>query len=273
MRLKRKILKNKAIFTLLELMFAMGIFSLIMAVLFRFIDIAQKAWTDSSNRSMVYENARLAFDLIARDLQSSYYSEDAIPFWHKADTGASWNENRNESLSFISTTNTPPYDNCDSKFYEVKYQLYYATSHTDSNEGWLMRSVTGDHIDPADGGGANSKWNYLENFNVSYGTASSAFTGDDASSDSYSGVIPYVVDLSFVCLRRDGTEITADATGINSTDFPSSVIASITLMDRFSFKKWQALDAAGAANKDIFKADNSSTFRKTFFLGEKGQND
>ena len=268
---KRK--TNKSAFTLLELLFAMAIFLMIMAVLFKFIDLAQKAWTDSSKRNMVYENARLAFDLIARDLQSSYYSEDTIPFWHKAATGASWNENRNESIAFISTTSTPPYDNCDSKFYEVKYQLYYATSHSDKNEGWLMRSVTGDHVDPADGGGANSKWNYLENFNVSYDNSASTFTGDDTSSDSYSGVIPYVTNLTFICLRNDGTEITADTTGIKVTDFPSSVIVAITLMDRFSYKKWQVLDAASAPNKDIFKEDNSSTFRKTFFLGEKGQND
>jgi len=269
--IKNKI--NKKVFTLFELMVAMAIFSMMMAILFKFIDVAQKAWTDSSNRSMVYENARLAFDLIARDLQSSYYSQDKIPFWHKAATDSSWGANRNESLAFISTTNTPPYDNCDSSFYEIKYQLYYADNHNDSSEGWLMRSVTGDHLDPAVGGGENSKWNYLENFTVSYDTSSSAFTGDDTSSESYSGVIPYVTNLSFLCLRRNGTTITADSTGTTTTEFPSTVLVAITLMDRFSFKKWQALDAAGAPNKDIFKEDNSSTFRKTFFLGEKGQND
>ena len=58
-----------------------------------------------------------------------------------------------------------------------------------------------------------------------------------------------------------------------TTDFPSSVIVTLTLMDRFSYIKWQVLDGAGASNKDLFKADNSYTFRKTFFLGEKGQND
>ena len=263
--------RNKHSFTLLELLVAMAVFSMMMAILFRFIDIAQSAWTNSASRSMVYENARLAFDLIGRDLQSSYYSEDTIPFWHKAATDSSWGENRNESLAFIATTNIPPFDNCDSKFCEVKYQLYYADNHDDANEGWLMRSITGDHVDPADGGGANPKWNYHSEFDISKSTATSAFTGDDTSSDAYSGVIPYVTELSFKCLKRNADEITADSTGTSDTEFPSSVIVTITLMSRFTFKKWQTLDAAGASNADLFKEENSSTFRKTFFLGEKGQ--
>lgn len=265
--------KRKMSFTLLELIVAMAIFTMMMAVLFRFIDLSQRAWVDSSNRSMVYENARLAFDLISRDLQSSYYSKDTIPFWHKGATDLAWGDNRNESLAFISTTSTPPYDNCDSKFFEIKYQLHFAEHHNDKNEGWLMRSATGDHIDPADGGGGNTKWNYHSNFDMSRNSASSAFTGDDTSSEAYSGVIPYVIDMSFICLNNDGTVIPADMTGTSATNFPSSVVVTLTLMDRFSFKKWQELDAADATNKNQFKVEHASRFRKTFFLGEKGQND
>lgn len=260
-------------FTLLELLVAISIFSMMMALLFMYIDAAQRAWTDSSNRGMVYENARIAFDLLARDIQSAYYSREVTPFWHKAATDSSWGANRNESLAFISTTNVPPFDNCESKLCEIKYQLYYASSHADTSSGWLMRSVTGDHVDPTLGGGLNSKWNYHSNFDVGLTGASKAFTGNDDSGDPYFGVIPYVTALSFKCLKRDGTEITPDSSGTSVTEFPTSIAVSMTLMDRFSYLKWQELDTAGAPNKDLFKVENSLTFQRTFYLGERGQNE
>jgi len=242
-----------------------------MIILLNFFEVTQQAWVDSANRSMIYENARVAFDLIERDLQSAYYEEDYTPFWHKAAIAdIAWGSYRNESLAFISTTNAPPHGSCDSKYYEVKYQLYYAASHFDTNDGWLQRSVTGDQIEE---GGANTKWNYYGNFTVDYSDVGKAFTGNNDSSDAYDNIIPYVTELTFGCLKRDGTVITPDSTGNVTTEFPYSIVISITLMDRYSFKKWQELDTGGAPNATIFKKDHSTTFRRTVLLGERGQDD
>ena len=121
--MKNKILKKH--FTLIELMAAMGVFAIIMLIMLTFFSSAQKAWTSCINRGQIYENARIAMDLISRDLQCAYYEKDKIPFWNKGYTNyavadAVYNQ---ESLCFVSVTNVAP-DGCNSKICEIKYQLY-----------------------------------------------------------------------------------------------------------------------------------------------------
>jgi len=145
-----KSLKKQSInasFTLIELLAAMGVLTIIMFVLISFFSSAQKAWTMSNARAETYENARIALDLITRDLQAIYYLPDKVPFWHVAVENVSWNEYRsNDMLCFISATPVPPNEDCSSNLCEIKYQKYYATDHSDSNDGWLRRSCTGDRL-------------------------------------------------------------------------------------------------------------------------------
>lgn len=259
-------------FTLLELLASMAIFILLMFTLLTFFDSAQKAWTDSAHRSMLYENAAIVFNLIARDLQCIYYEEDKTPFWHKGATNSTWGAYRNPSLNFVSATSITQNNICNSKLSEIKYQLYYASTHSESSDGWLLRSITGDQTDA---GADNSKWNYYDNFTVGRTGASNAFSANSDSSEDFSKVIPYVTDLSFTCYKRDGTEITpdTDSTSSSVTEFPYSIRIDITLMDRNSFKKWQALDTAGAPNAATLKMNNERTFSRTILIGERGQYD
>ncbi|MEI6422677.1 MAG: prepilin-type N-terminal cleavage/methylation domain-containing protein, partial [Lentisphaerota bacterium] len=112
--MKKKIFKKK--FTLIELMAAMGVFAIIMLIMLTFFNSAQKAWTNCINRGQIYENARIAMDLIARDLQCVYYEKEKVPFWHKGYTSyavanAVYNQ---EALCFVSVTSITP-EACKSK--------------------------------------------------------------------------------------------------------------------------------------------------------------
>lgn len=258
-------------FTLIELVAAMGVFAILMCILLTFFDTAQRAWMESMHMNTIYGNSRIMFDLIERDIQSSFYEKEKTPFWHKGETNSDWGAYRNELLAFVGVTSLAHNIN-DSKLCEMKYQLYYSTSHNDSNDGWIMRSAT---CKLNDDGSDNAKWNYYQNFSVGRTGSANAFTANEDSSDAYTKIIPYVAGLSFTCYEVSGTEITPDTDNVSSsvTAFPYSVRVQITLMDGDSFKKWQILDAAGAPNASTFKNERARTFSKTFLIGERGQYD
>ena len=72
-------------------MAAMGVFSIIMVVMLSFLSSTQKAWSETSANGEVYENARIALDLLTRDIQSALYNNDdsskgIYPFWHESDS-------------------------------------------------------------------------------------------------------------------------------------------------------------------------------------------
>jgi type II secretory pathway pseudopilin PulG len=197
-------------FTLIELMAAMGVFAIIMFIVMSFFSAANKAWANCRERSEVFENARIAMDLISRDIQCMYYEYEKIPFYHYPGTSAA---NDNEALFFISATSIRPISV--SKICEIAYSFYnqdVPVVGTACKAGWLVRSATADS-NP-------SKWNYYDTpavqlaledphagkvFDMTDNTY--AFTQNSASREAYNLVVPNVVWLSFVCIERNGTII------------------------------------------------------------------
>ncbi|MEA2011919.1 MAG: hypothetical protein U9O87_02365 [Verrucomicrobiota bacterium] len=68
--------KYKSYFTLIELLTAMGIFVILMFVIFSFFSNAQKLWSITNKNTRIYENARIAFEVIGRDLQNAVANEN-----------------------------------------------------------------------------------------------------------------------------------------------------------------------------------------------------
>ena len=65
--------KIKHCFTLLELLVSMGVFAILMLALMQFFSSAQTIWTTSNAKTDMYENAKIAMNLIAADLMNLYY--------------------------------------------------------------------------------------------------------------------------------------------------------------------------------------------------------
>ncbi len=63
-------------FTLAEIVVAMGVFSIIMLMLFRLFTSSQQVWSSAEARSIRYADARVAMDLMANALQSAFYASD-----------------------------------------------------------------------------------------------------------------------------------------------------------------------------------------------------
>ena len=289
--IKSKIVRKN--FTLVEMLAVMAVLSILILVVFHFFSTAQNTWTITDAKRSTFEDARIALDLISRDIESAYYGDGSAPFWHwNGVQPSSWAEYRNELMAFVADTPILPNSKCTSTLCEIKYQLYYATNHSDTNEGWVRRSVIGSNN--ADGSD-NIHWNCLNNFTVGFTTDGaspvSVFTANSNSSEDYQKLIPYVLDLSFVCKTKTGAVINPDTTTSNAADsydvrgqqpyFPSEVNVSLTIMDKSSWQKWVSLCGSNVyhapaysnepAAAQAFRVSHQVTFSKMVYLGDRGQ--
>lgn len=272
-------MKNKTVkifrFTLIELITAMAIFSVLMVIMMSFFNEAQQIWTESSKRSMIYDNAKIAMDLISRDLQCVMYTENdagsLYPFWHE-------NSGR---INFIAVTNVRS-DDAQSSVCEIKYaRSDDAITKTDNvgasdviPAGWFIRSVTAnDLVINTVPSNPNNKYNYdlFPKDPADTDRVYSIWKGVDGSltntsSADFAQIIPYVVSLEFVCIGVDndksafynmldssGTPIADDGdysswgivwpnAGVNAkpTPLPFAIQVNLTLMDKDSWNKWIA---------------------------------
>jgi type II secretory pathway component PulJ len=261
-------------FSLIETVSAITILVLIIAISFQFISSTQNIMQISENSRGPAEDARIALDLIARDLQAAYYGGNSTDgyaiFWHKGVTSG-WGDYDNELIAFVSSVQIGSETDNASPYYEIKYQL--SSSAQADSEGWIMRSVTGKSLNDT-----NYKWNWKDNptfgqscsvtpLTSSNRYAQNAFTANDDSSDIYQKMIPYVTDLSFVCYNNPGTEIDADTDNLAvRSDFPYSVDISLTLMNDKAWTKWIEL-----GRDSTFKQNNQKTFTRSVYIGERGQ--
>jgi hypothetical protein len=259
-------------FTLIELIAAMGVFSIIMLIMISLFSSTQKIWNLTRQKSTMYENARIALDIMARDIQCIYYEYGKVPFYHHPGSGAA--DNDTEALYFVSATNSLPSYDCNTRLCEIAYKFYNDENLTIgpafAKEGWLVRSVTGDGKATI-----NPRWNYYgtpaENFPNGKVYAPSdpnyAFTKDASSSDAFNTVIPYVVSLKFTGFTKNGTMIdindpTPTKADTNRKMIPYSIMIELTLLDSESWLKWKA--AGGSPT-------NQRVFSRTVLIGERGQ--
>lgn len=186
-------------FTLIELLVAMGVFTIIMLIVFQMLASSQRVWSLTETNTRIYENARIALDIITRDLQCAVASnrhEGEIPFWTGDSSG--------DKLAFVSAVPTTS---------SAKSKLAEVILHHDTTNDTFDRSVVFDHTSTS---GENSDWDF-------YGTTS----GTDWFTPDRRTVIRGVDDLYFVCYEADGTVL---ANGTHN-ELPAAVYVSITLFD------------------------------------------
>jgi type II secretory pathway pseudopilin PulG len=298
-------MKKKKPFTLLELILAMGILSVMMVLMLSFFSAAQKAWMTSSANAEIYENARVAMDLMTRDLQSALYNDEnssqgIYPFWHES-------VNR---INFITATSVGDTADEPNIIREVKYARSNGSSATTPltqedlpstapgttilKGGWLVRSVTGASCVDPDPAKANIKTEALNKYNFalfprSDGNMNRAYkifkAFPDAgnisrkSSQDFNYVVPYIVSLEFTCYNNRAQDM-VDANIYSSspaeaTPFPYAIGIEIVLLDRASWAKWKAMggniatpDSDTSATK-IFREAHQKTFTTMIYLGSR----
>jgi type II secretory pathway pseudopilin PulG len=261
---------KKKYYTLLELVVSMGVFAILLLVVSMIFSTAQRAWTQSNAKAEVFENARVAMDMITRDTQSitSRYKGYKTPFWYKPKSGTS--AYSNELINFVA--NISGYN----KPCEVKYQLYYSNDLSGNSAGFLNRSITYN-------GASKKRWNFKNNYTAGPTTSNPAvlaFTADNTSSlyPQADGLIQYVTNLTFVCYDETGNSITGIIETSNPDDLiiPFSIEISLSLLDKDSWKKW--VELAGtvtgeSVEAEAFRKKHERTFTKTILIGDRGQYD
>jgi type II secretory pathway pseudopilin PulG len=137
-------MRNKH-FTLIELLMAMSIFLILSVIMMRFFNSAQQIWSKTSQRNAVYSDARIALDLMARELQTAMYNNDLFdtstavrsiyPFWHQKIgiiNNTYYTNFEQTQLNFIAATDLKP-DGAESNICEVRYGFVQVGEYLNSN--------------------------------------------------------------------------------------------------------------------------------------------
>ena len=263
MKLKTYMIKK---FTLIELVVSMAVFTVLMLILLQFFSSAQKAWLTANSRAMTYENARVAMDLISRDLQGMLYNDSntaqgAYPFWYQS----------NSRVNFIASTVVRP-STSTSPICEIRYkQGVNDGAGGDTYPGWLLRSVSGDDV--------TANYDFASNPRSVGGTGRVANIFGDGSSSNFQPVVPYVVSLQFSCYSMNaGAMVQLAPDAANSTPLPLLVTVQLTLMDRDAWKKWVAMggDATNPTGDSgvaqTYRTSNQRVFTRSVYIGNRQSN-
>jgi len=222
-------------FTLVELLVAMSVLVVLMFMLFRFFGAAQTAWTTTSANTRVYENARVAMELISRDLRTAVVSDQAglqIPFYYDAAT---------DRVTCVTPT-TVGTDSIDSKLCEVSYFTTDGTAVDPIEKYALYRRAVSD---------ANTGWDFLGATDAAWATSAT-----DAAAQP---VIAGVESLSIRCFTSAGAELTTGS----GTSLPQYCQITMTVFDERLAELATELGGTGWQNKvDASKR----TFTKIVFL-------
>lgn len=191
-------------YSLIELLAAMTVFTLLMLALMGFLNSAQKIWTGSNSKNMMFEDARVALNLMARDLQEIIYNDSC--------GGFKFDDSGDNKMAFSTRIDGKPNTSCKSNIAIVKWEY-------DSTSNVLTRMVEGDSGTPSYGG------------TLDYATVSTAL---NATTNSHE-VIERVVGFQLGAYKSD---MGAFANGDGK--IPYFVTISLSLLDQDSYNKWKA---------------------------------
>jgi type II secretory pathway pseudopilin PulG len=251
---------RKLHFTLIELLMAMAVFTIISLIMMRFFNSAQQIYSKVNQKNSFYSDARIALDLIARDLQCAMYNNEdttqgVCPFWFQKVRDITSNyypapaSLEQTQLNLIVVTDMKP-SYAQSTLCEIRYGFVPAdvlppgtnpyaipaaeSAETNSGganisigEGWLVRSCIFDKNPDAS---VNAHWDfYAKPRRNSDGTLGSDTrvvdvfaTSAAPDSHSYRAVIPGVYELKFTCYVLD------PATGYHVTIKPMMTDGSLS---------------------------------------------
>ncbi len=133
-------------FTLVEILVAMFILSIMMLMVMQILLYSQRTWSRAASRTQIYENARVAIDLVERDLRSSVTSALAnrqIGMY----VGDPDPKDAAKSLDFRVVASTDPPTTAYSRLAEISYRFHTDRgSSTSSLQPFtLYRQVVTDH--------------------------------------------------------------------------------------------------------------------------------
>ncbi len=224
--------KRRHHFTLVEILAAMTVLVIIMLVMFQFFSSAQRIWSLSNRNAEVYENARIAMDVITRDLQSAVAKADDLAWYVDEETDIRFQRAAADSLRFVSAVADA--ESSRPRLAEIAYR-----NSGSAGDYAFQRAIRY---------GSEPTWKI-------YGTRS-ALGGAGAE---YQNIVEGVRVQSFVCMKADGTPWT------DETELPAAVVVNLKLMDSQSLTRWELM--TDPADKDRIENESARIFTKIIYLG------
>ena len=235
-------------FTLVELIVAMAVFSLMMLMMMQFFSDTQTLWSRSEEKNNMYADARIAMDLMSSALQSVYYQE----------SGADVQHDYHQERFFISAT-------ADSN---TSGRIAFPVNL--SRESPLYPSATGAHTDFAKAFYI-SFWLDNHVLRVANDNAATSFTGDieikNCNTDNQA-IVGNITELSFRLFKSNFTVLNSGAYA-NQRVFPHSVQNTMKMMPKDAFDTWTARVGGGSENAEQrrYRQENEYEFVRIVYLG------
>ncbi len=249
-------------FTLAEVTVAMGVFSIIMLMLFRLFASSQQVWRSAEARSNRYADARVAMDLMANALQSAFYAPDTTVMFIGTKTKPTKSDPR-DVITFpvkMSThygcmkpksTDDDTYESDESVLFFIRFSLGKTDAlpsaiTKDEEPGYLYLSTFGD----------NDAANTYKELFPPYGKVDDrcsdilqAFQkGDVQDEDRKQDIIQGVTRLEFTPIMPDYKDtklvwkLPKYEGNKDDTLNPIAVEIKLWLLDRANYQKWYALN-------------------------------
>ena len=263
---------NSRRFTLVELLVAMGVFSILLMLSMQLFSGMQKLWVNSERRNEVFSTARTAMEFVAARLQTVAYSEE-MPFLihgKQSKSGVSYYTKiffpTYMPMNRINSENNKPMDSFGLRFLAFEHDATHGTlvmkilSAKDADDYKKRRQFT-KYLPPYDSvaeaaAQRNSVKNAIENL---------------TSTDDVIEVIDNVIDFRLVPYAikdsKKNSNVVMDTGDSNIYEPPYVIEIEFTVLDsRERFLVWK--DGSNSAKEDL-ETEHSYTFRRAVILSDR----
>ncbi len=241
-------------FTLVELLVAMGVFSLILLLVMQFFSGAQRLVTGGGQNNDLYADARVAMDIMSSMLMATYYSEDG-DFLFDLDPSNETGDPRNDALYFATSLKSDLLGNTDDPVSVSFVKLWRNGDRLTAN---IVQTSHDDYYKffPP----------YVDNPTQAWSTRNSNLRSilDDSSSRQLP-IVRRVTSLDFIPYIIDESQ---DAGFRQDMGYPPQLIEiRMGLMDKDSYDTMNEIDGTDA--KKDFRKQHERIFSRTVFIGER----
>ena len=262
-------------FTLMEVIVAMAVFSVMMGLLMQMFLGAQKLWAAADNKNELYSDARVAMDLFSSTLQSQYYDPGSSMFLFGSSNG--------NTDAMIFPVKMPVDYGSEEEIYYLSF-LWKQSDHTLYMRTYGKKDGKANYQDffaPTghDSGQITAKANKLR-------TNGNLVSNDPANDSHFKKVISGILELSFKPVHAypgnsssvtfySSVDDTLNVRG-SSTDTreisPFAVQISIKMLSKRHYDEWKALGGGSGTDPEAaqrFRLANLRQFDRIVYLGFK----
>lgn len=250
-------------FTLVELIVALAVFSILLLLMLQFFSGAQRIWNGMEKRNEIYANARIAMDLMTSQLQSLYYTP-GIPFKIYTDLG----ENPEKSKIYFATRTGDQFPGdsslkfmtfqCSSENENQLRVAVYCNTESDFNALFPPYGIDGSNVNNYEEAVAKLVSNScFSKERIDKGTGSDGKKYSSILAENVTGfqIVPYK-------LINDKMELENGANEISYVPFMLEL--RLSMLSPEDFERWVA-----SGKTEEFRKQHEYTFTRSVFLGDR----